>query len=624
MNVLRKIQYAFETVKFYGGSFQYSLQALSQSRQKWIPLVYARFASLNKLLQSRRTYHFWIKKYETLFVPKLLLLDTLVDRLESRPTVSLILTITGSNDRQLIDCIDSISAQSYPHWELWIAGDSLAGEVKDFSCRLAAIDSRIRINSTLGGSYEDIANGVLQKVEGGYVVYLDGTGKLNRDALYWVVHEICVSRDPHIVYCDEDKIDNENQRFAPHFKPDWNPDLFLAWDYTGAFKVFSVVLARELGGFRAGFGNSQQYDLALRAIEVLKPDSIRHIPRILYHRHVHSQGSHRDEAVSCEHFQSTGHAVRDHLKRIGISAVVSEAPEMPACYRVSYALPLPLPKITLVIPTRNKVELLRRCIDSIRGKTDYSNYDIIVVDNGSDEMLTLNYLESLRGHGTLQVIRDEGTFNFSRLNNLAVNRASGELIGLLNNDLEVMNGDWLSEMASHAMRPEIGIVGARLWYPDDTIQHAGVILANGIPRHVHKGLARGCKGYFGRAVLTQNLVAVTAACMVLRKKIYIDAGRLDEAFAVAFNDIDLCLRIRSLGYRNLWTPYAELYHHESASRGLEDTAGKISRYFQELALLRERWGDEMFVDPYYNPNLDSRSKDFSLAWPPIYIDRSAG
>ena len=624
VNISKVLQAVRMNLKLHGGFFGFSVKLLSFLRRQGIGAALTRLSFLDSSLQSGRAYQLWISKYETFFSRKHLPSDARVSGIEPHSLVSLILANTTGTADQLIGSIESVSSQSYPYWELWIELDTLPEKAREYSLGLAAIDSRFKIGATQRDSHSDIANSALDKAMGRYVVFLDGTGRLHRDALRWVIQEITLNPDACFVYCDEDQIDNDHQRFAPHFKPDWNPDLFLASDYTGIFTVFDMDLARKLGGFRAGYRSSQQYDFSLRAIEHLNSVNIRHIPRVLYHSYGYAEISDRCEAVGSDKFRSAADAVIDHLDRTGINAIVSEAPDLPSYRRIRYALPSPLPKITLIIPTRNKLELLQRCIHSIRVKTDYSNYDIIVVDNGSDDMPTLSYLESLRGEGEVHVIRDDGTFNFSRLNNLAVKQASGELIGLLNNDLEVMNADWLSEMASHAMRPEIGIVGARLWYPDDTIQHAGVILADGVPGHVYKGLARDCKGYFGRAVLTQNFVAVTAACMVLRKSIYIEAGGLDETFAVAFNDIDLCLRVRSLGYRNLWTPYAELYHHESASRGLENTAEKISRYLQELALLRERWGAEMFVDPYYNPNLDPRSKDFSLAWPPVRFDRSAG
>ena len=462
------------------------------------------------------------------------------------------------------------------------------------------------------------------KVDGQYVIFLDGKGKLSPQALYWVVREITANPLADFIYCDEDKVDSQSRRSAPHFKPDWNPDLFLTWDYAGTFKVFRTSLARQLGGFRAGYGDSQEYDFALRAVERLNTGSVRHVPRILYHGYLDAEAGAHNKAVLPWENDCAGSAVRDHLERLGVNTIVSEADEMPGCLRVRYTLPVVLPGVTLVIPTRNGLELLRRCLESIKARTSYSNYDIIVVDNGSDDVPTLKYLESLHGKPGMQVIRDDEPFNFSRLNNLAVGRAKGSVLGLLNNDLEVINADWLSEMVSQALRPEIGIVGARLWYPNDTIQHAGVILSGGVAGHVHKGLARGSKGYFGRAVLTQNFVAVTAACMVLRKKIYQEVGGLDEEFAVAFNDIDLCLRVVSLGYRNLWTPYAQLYHYESASRGHEDTTQKMERFMQEVERMQKRWGNAMFTDPAYNPNLHSRLKDFSLAWPPNHFERKAG
>ena len=286
-------------------------------------------------------------------------------------------------------------------------------------------------------------------------------------------------------------------------------------------------------------------------------------------------------------------------------------------YRVRYRLPKSVPLVSLIIPTRNGLRLLRRCFESILEKTTYQHYEILLVDNGSDDPETLRYLESIQGDSRVRIIRDNRPFNYSELINSAVTSASGTVIGLLNDDMEVITPDWLSEMVSHALRPEVGAVGARLWYPNDTLQHAGVILGiRGVAGHAHRYLKRGGKGYFGRASLIQSFCALTAACLVVRKETFEKVGGFNEALQVAFNDVDFCLRVREAGYRNIYTPYAELYHHESATRGDEDTAEKQLRFSKESAYMKQRWGDLLLNDPAYSPNLTLEYQDFSLAWPP--------
>lgn len=533
--------------------------------------------------------------------------------MERRPLISIVMALDGTTEKRVSATIKSIIHQIYPNWELWIVSNVPGDAGLLLAPAFAGLDLRIRCERPPVASPELAVNLVLAKVTGESVIFLDEDVLLPVDALYRVAQVIVDHGDARFVYADEDRIDAQGKRFAPHFKPDWNPDLFLSWDYTGALKVFNTALLRAIGGLKPGYGAARLYDVALRATERLGVGGIYHIQRILYHVQDVNAESGQAKVQSAQILEDAKLAVNDYLQRQAIHANVSESPELRGCLRVRYALPPSPPQVTLVIPTRNGLELLRRCLESIEAKTDYPNYDIIVVDNGSDEPALLTYLESLRCSGKLEVLRDDGPFNFSRLNNGAVSVARGSIIGLLNNDLEVINADWLSEMASQALRPGIGAVGAMLWYPDNTVQHAGVVMAGGMAGHVHKGLARGEKGYFGRAALVQNFGAVTAACLVVRKDIYEAVGGLDEDFAVAFNDIDFCLRLTAGGYRNLWTPYAQLYHHESASRGYEDTPEKIARFTREIEHLRQRWGNNLFHDPAYNPNLDPETKDFSLA-----------
>ncbi len=285
--------------------------------------------------------------------------------------------------------------------------------------------------------------------------------------------------------------------------------------------------------------------------------------------------------------------------------------------RVRYAIPVPHPRVTLIIPSRNRVELLRTCVETLFARTAYDAFDVIVVDNASDEPEALEYLAALAGRERVRVIRDAGNFNFSRLNNLAARHAGGEILGLLNNDLEFQDPAWLAEMVSHVVRPGVGAVGARLWYPDGRLQHGGVVLGlGGVAGHAHKMCRRGDTGHNRRAVLIQNFSAVTAACLLVRKAVFCEVAGLDEQLAVAYNDVDFCLRVRERGYRNIWTPFAEVVHHESASRGIGLTPEAVARFAGEISFMKERWGEALLSDPAYNPNLTLAFENFQIAWPP--------
>jgi len=285
--------------------------------------------------------------------------------------------------------------------------------------------------------------------------------------------------------------------------------------------------------------------------------------------------------------------------------------------RVRYGLPTPAPLVSLIIPTKDRVDLLKMCIGSILKKTDYDAFEIIIVNNQSQQSETMKYLREIVRDKRIRVLDYDNSFNFSAINNYAVQHANGSVIGLVNNDIEVINGDWLTEMVSHVIRPGVGAVGAKLYYPDDTIQHAGVIIGfEGVAGHAYRGHGAKFTGQAGRASLTQSLSAVTGACLFVRKQVYEEVGGLDESLKVAFNDIDFCLRIRQAGYRNIWTPFAELYHHESLSRGHEDTPEKQERFQSEIMFMKTRWADELDHDPAYNPNLSLVGDAFSLARPP--------
>ena len=532
--------------------------------------------------------------------------------LPRRPLLSVVMPVYQAPERWLRKALDSVLTQHYPDWELCVSDDaSPSPHVRTVLQEYQQRDPRIKVVfRARNGHISESSNSALEVASGDYMVLLDHDDELHPEALLLVAETLGRHPDAQLLYSDEDKIDEDGRRFDAYFKADWNYDLFLGQNCISHLGIYALPLVREIGGFRKGLEGSQDWDLALRCIERIRPEQIVHIPRVLYHWRA-IQGSTALAAGEKNYAVVAGRrAVAEHLQRTGQDGEVSILPA--SMMRVQRVLPAPAPKVSLVIPTRDRVDLLRVCVDSILERSSYPDYEILIVDNGSVEPQTLAYFEQVGARDNVRVLPYPGEFNYSAINNFAVAQARGQVIGLVNNDIEVISADWMEEMVSHAMRPDAGAVGAMLYYPDDTIQHAGVLVGLcGVAGHIGSCQPRGSAGYFGRMLLAQQLTAVTAACLLVRKSVYDEVGGLDEQLRVAFNDVDLCLRIDAKGYRNLWTPFAELYHHESASRGLEDNPVKQARFASEVEFMRERWGDALLLDRAYNPNL-SLVAPFSL------------
>lgn len=566
---------------------------------------------------SGNDYRDWVARYDSISDADRVYIRAAIERMKQRPCISVLLPTYNPKAEWLEEAIQSVRSQLYPHWELCIADDaSTEPHVRAILQRHAQEEARIKlVIRERNGHISAATNSALALATGDYVALLDHDDTLAEHALFWVAEAINREPEAGLIYSDEDKLDKQGRRFAPYFKCDWNYDLFLSHNLVTHLAVYRTVLVREIGGCREGYEGAQDYDLALRVVEMLRSTQIVHIPRVLYHWRSHAASTSVSHGAKPYAVLAGEKAINDHLARTGANARVEALSE--SQYRVRYVLPNPAPRVTLIIPTRNGLALIRQCVNSIVEKTDYPNYEILIVDNGSDDPEVLAYFEALKNDGRVRVLRDVSPFNFSALNNRAVALADGELVGLVNNDIEVITPDWLTEMVSIALQPGVGAVGARLWYPNDTLQHGGVVLVGGVAGHSHKGLPKGMPGYARRAELLQSFSAVTAACLVIRKAIYQEAGGLDEDnLKVAFNDVDFCLKVRELGYRNVWTPYAELYHHESATRGYEETPEKQLRFAQEAIYMKERWGDLLLNDPAYSPNLTLDREDFSYAWPP--------
>ncbi len=562
-------------------------------------------------------YSQWIRCYEQLQPDDVKRIQQQIAQFHYSPLISVLLPVYNSNLKWLRRAILSVKKQLYPYWELCIVDDaSTDRKIWPFLQRCARQDQRIKVmRRTDNGHISAASNDALHLATGDFLALLDHDDELAPTALYFVALALNKNPDLQLLYSDEDKLDERNRRSEPYFKSDWNPELFLAQNFVSHLSVYRTDLVRRLGGFRVGFEGSQDYDLVLRCVEQIQPEQIEHLPWVLYHWRMSDQSTASCVAAKPYAQEAAHRAVQEHLDRRGIDGTV--APTLGVYLQTKYALPRERPMVSIVIPTRDQVSSLKKCLDGIFQKTDYRTYEVIVLDNGSSDAETLEFFETLRKREGTRVERIEGEFNYSRLNNRGVELARGPFVALLNNDVEVINDDWLNEMVSRAMQPEVAIVGARLWYPNGTIQHGGVILGpGGIAGHALVGLRRFQPGYFARAHLAQNVSAVTTACAVVRRDAYMQIGGFDENLAVTFNDVDLCLRLRAAGYWIVWTPYAELIHQESASRGCDDSAPKQVRFLAEVDYMKSKWGDTLQRDPFYNPNLSLDENLFTLAFPP--------
>ncbi|HQR39986.1 MAG TPA: glycosyltransferase family 2 protein [Blastocatellia bacterium] len=520
--------------------------------------------------------------------------------LERRPKISVITPVYNTPADVLEATIRSVRRQYYPDWELCLFDDaSREPHIRKMLARAAADDPRIVVSCGLeNAGISEALNGALGLASGEYVAFLDHDDEITPDALLEMATAIART-DADILYSDEDKYDARGRRHDPFFKPDWSPDLFLSLMYTCHLTVMRADLVRRLGGFRLGFEGSQDYDLWLRATE--ETERIVHVPMILYHWRQLEGSTAVDVSNKSYAHDRSKRAITEALERRGIAGTVGDGATPTTFHVVRHVVDEPL--VTVIIPTRDRLDLLRNVVDGLENRTDYRNIEIIIVDNGSKEAETLEYLAA----SPHRVIRDDGEFNFSRLNNVAAAEARGEYLLLLNNDVEPLDPGWLRAMVEHGQRPSVGIVGAKLIFPSGKIQHAGVVLGiGGVAGHSHKQFPKDAPGYFQALNLLRNYSAVTAACMLVRLSVFNQVGGFDEAnLAVAFNDVDFCLRVRAHGYLVVWTPYATLLHYESESRGYDLNA-------REIDYMIERWNEELFRDPYYNPNLTLVHEDFSL------------
>lgn len=563
-------------------------------------------------------YPEWIRRFDSLSDPARAAMRCNLATLEHAPRVSVLMSTHNAQESWLRDAIESILRQIYPWWELCVTDDAstepwVRRMLDDYASREPRIRTSIR---TVRGGICAASNDALKLASGDYVALLGPQDTLAEHALYLVARELSAWPEADIVFTDEDRIDATGARHSPHFKPDFNAELFYSTGYLCRLGVFRRALVESVGGFRAAVEGAHDFDLSLRCVAETTPARIRHVPRVLYHRRDEPAAPKADPTDSEREGSAGVRALSDYFfsrqERVEVSYGGG------GVYRMRFAIPEPPPLVSIIVPTRNKADLLRTCLGSVLSMTTYAAYEVLVVDNGSDEPAALSFLDELRREPCCRVLRFDAPFNYSAINNLAVSDARGDFVLLLNNDTEVITPGWLDELVMLAARDDVGSVGCMLRYADGAVQHAGVLLgARGIASHFHKYAPMGSSGYFGRLGSIQEVSANTAACLLVRKEHYFAVGGLDEEnLPVSFNDVDFCLRLRSAGLRNLWTPYAQLYHHESKSRGLELSPDAYARALGEGEYLRWRWGAWLLSDPAYNPNLTLEREDFSLAWPP--------
>lgn len=508
--------------------------------------------------------------------------------------------------------IESVRSQTYPFWELCIANASPEDEqMAEVIQRYIQMDQRIHVKNldeNLG--IAENTNEAFSMASGAFVGLLDHDDLLAPQALYRM-REILEKKQAEVFYTDEDKVTTDlSEHFQPHFKPDFNLDLLRSNNYITHFFVAKTELVRKVGGFRREYDGAQDYDFIFRCVE--QAEEIYHIPEILYHWRTHKESTSDNPVSKMYAFEAGKRAIEGNLERCGVQAVVSHTKDL-GFYQVEYPVQ-GSPLVSVLIPNKDQKESLKKCLDSVFEKTTYSNYEIIIIENNSTESETFAYYRELQKRSNVKVITWKEGFNYSAINNFGEKEASGDYLLFLNNDVEVINPRWMEEMLGNCQRPEVGITGAKLYYPDDTIQHAGTIIGiGGIAGHAFLNMPRSRTGYLHKASIQMDLSAVTAACMMMKRSVFEQLGGFEERLTVAFNDVDLCLRTVQAGYLVVYNPEVELYHYESKSRGSEDNEEKVRRFQSEIEFMRTRWITILKEgDPNYNKNLTLSKWNYSL------------
>lgn len=532
------------------------------------------------------------------------------------PLISIVMPVYNVDHKWLEQCVQSVLAQIYPNWELCICDDaSTDPELPAILQAYAQQDQRIKVAfREKNGHICQATNTAIELTQGEFIAFLDDDDELAPNALFEVVKVLNQQPDADLIYSDEDKIDEQGQRLEPAFKPQWSPDLLLSTNYISHLSVIRASIVKQLGGLRVGFEGAQDYDLLLRVTECTTPAQIIRIPKVLYHWRMLKTSTASNQQAKKYAYEAGRKALVEALARRNLpgTVVIGAANGF---YDVHYTIQTP-DLVSIIIPTRNGYQDVKRCVDSIIELSSYQNYEILIADNGSDdpkmEQLYEDYRMQLGDRFIVESI--DIPFHYARINNLAAKAAKGKYLLLLNNDTKVITPDWLEQMVAFAQFERIGAVGAKLYYPNKTIQHAGVILGlGGLAGHGHHTFPMGDFGYFGRLIENVNYLAVTAACLMIKKSDFMQLNGFDEQLAIAYNDVDLCLRCHTeLGKDNVWLHGVELFHYESQSRGYENTPEKQQRFLREADYFSDKWPEFIAEDPYYSPNLTKQRGDFSI------------
>jgi GT2 family glycosyltransferase len=576
------------------------------------------WACLNKIaavLRERASpprYQEWIARYDTPSAAERQQLKGDIAGLEAGPKISIIMPVCDGDAKSLRIAIGSVQAQLYPRWELCLGIDnSIPDPLRNYLQALAGQDGRVRIAQIEEpATWAGKANGALALASGDFVAPLDPGDALAEHALYWVAKEVITYPEADLIFSDEDKIDRKQTRIDPWFKPDWNPALMLSCNAFARLGAYRRSVVKRLGGFRAGFEGAEEHELVLSCARASKVPRVQHIPRVLYHRYG-GRTAHDDSG------EAGRRAITEHLAVLGIAAQVSRI--RGGDYQVAYPVPSPAPRVSILVATTARPDLVEPCLTSLFERTSYGNWEVLLLVNKRVRQLPERaaLLNGFTERFNARVIDyPDQPFNYSRVNNLGAAQAAGDILCFLNDDTEVMTADWLEQLVARVSLPQVAAAGPMLYYPDDTIQHAGVILGHGgVAGHACHREPRGSFGYFGRACLEQDVSCVTAACMAIRADVFRTLGGFDEGMPLAYNDVDLCLRLRAAGWRIIWTPAAELVHHESASLGRHDAGPQAKQFARDVALMRQRWESVLQADPFYNRNL-SLERGYQLAFPP--------
>ena len=537
-------------------------------------------------------------------------------KLKYSPKISIVVPLYKTPEKYLRRLVESVQEQTYSNWELCLSdGSGADSPVAGILKQLAASDKRIKViphDSAL--QISENTNSAIEAATGDFIAFADHDDELTPHALFECVKALNDHPGTLVVYSDEDKMSMDGHKFfQPHFKPDYNPDLLCTVNYICHLFVVSRKVIDQVGMLRKEFDGAQDYDFIFRCVEAVKDEEIYHVPKILYHWRCHEDSTAENPESKTYAFEAGRRAVQEHYNRTGIQAKVLDG-EFLGLYRTEFIRDHD-PLISIIIPNKDHIDDLKRCMDSIDQKSTYQNYEYVIVENNSTDPATFEYYKKLEAENEkVHVVYWDGVFNYSAINNYGASFARGEYFLLLNNDTEIINPNCLEELLGYCMRSDVGAVGARFYYEDDTIQHAGVVIGfGGIAGHCFVLQPRGTTGYCHRIICAQDYSAVTAACMMVKRTAFEEVGGLSEELQVAFNDIDFCMKLRKAGYLIVYNPYAELYHYESKSRGLEDTPEKVARFNREISVFEKRWPDILRNgDPYYNPNLTLKSQDFSL------------